>query len=1037
MFEFSVRRPVAVTMIILTLIGLGIYFGNQVNVEFFPKLDIPIVSVTTVYPGAGPQEVEEQVTKKLEESLGTVGSLKKISSTSQDSVSLVILEFEYGTNMTETVADVREKIDEAKMSFPKDARSPVVIKADPSASPIMRLTLSGEIDLRALRTMADDDIKKDLEKIPGVASVAVTGGFQREILVAVDGRKLRKFNLSPMQVLQSLEIENINVPGGRITTSSLEFQVRTVGEFKSVGEINNIYVGKAGARRVYIRDVAEVKDTRKEQRSISRVNGIPCISLQVRRNTDANVVNVCGRLTKAIPGIQATLPRGAKLEIIYDESTYVKQSIKAMKETAVEGAFLAIIVIFIFLGSLRSTIIVSLSIPTSIVATFILLYFNNITINLITLSAFILAIGRVVDDSIVVLENIFRFVEEGHSPFEAAIKGAKEVGLAVLASTFTTISVFLPLLIVGGIVGQIFSPLSKTFMTALLFSMLVAITLIPMLAARVIKMKQDPHDEKTGFWSSLFMKWNRIWMRIENAYRHSLAWALSHRTPVVIIAFALFVMSIVIFAKVPKEMAPKMDEGRSVINIEAPTGSSVHSTDRIILKVEKLLRSDVPELEHLIADVGTSPSGQQSLAGSRGSEEPQKGGVSIYLVEKKHRKRSIYAIEDLLRQKLQAIPGAAFRIAGGHSLTGDAALQIIIKGDDIDALSELGERYKKLIENVPGTADIDLNWRSGSPEYRITVDRVRAAEEELNLGTIASTVMTFVKGDQVSDISKFKEKGKEYDITVQLPEEERDSIKKIEVLPVKVDKELQVPLWTVADITQKGSPSKVTRQDRSRCVIVQGNTSGRPPQFVLNDISEVMNKNPLPAGYTWEIGGEEKRRAEAFTKLWTSLILAVFLVYGILAVQFESFVHPFTIMLAIPLEMVGVSLALLITGEPVSMLIMLGLIMLTGIVVSNSILLVNYIIILREKDMKRREAILKAGPTRLRPILMTATATMIAMIPLSLGIREGGEFFAPLAKVVIGGLLTSTVFTIIVVPVAYTLIDDIGMKLGLAKKEEE
>jgi hydrophobic/amphiphilic exporter-1 (mainly G- bacteria), HAE1 family len=1035
MFEFAVRRPVAITIIMLTLFGLGLYFANQVNVEFFPKLDIPMVSVTTVYPGAGPQEVEEQVTKKLEESLGTLGNLKKLSSTSQDSISLIVIEFEYGTNMVEAVADVREKIEQAKMSFPKDARAPVVVKADPSASPVMRLTLSGEMDLRALRTLADDDIKKDLEKIEGVGSVTVTGGFQREILIAVDGSKLKKFNLSPQQVLQAMEIENINVPGGRITTGSLEFQVRTVGEFKSVDEINRIYLGKAGTRRVYVRDVAEVKDTHKEQRSISRVNGIPCVSLQVRRNTDANVVNVCAKIARALPQIQAILPGGAKLEIIYDESTYVKQSIKAMKETAVEGALLAILVIFIFLGSLRSTIIVSLSIPLSVIATFIMLYFNNITINLITLSAFILAIGRVVDDSIVVLENIFRFVEEGHSPFDAAIKGAKEVGLAVLASTFTTISVFLPLLIVGGIVGQIFTPLSKTFMTALLLSLLAAITLIPMLAARVIKMKQDPHDEKTGFWSSLFMKWNTIWLRIENLYRHSLGWALGHRRFIVIAAFALFIMSLVIFAKVPKEMSPKMDQGKSAINIESPTGSSVPNTDRIVRAVEEMMGKEVPELEHLIADVGSSPSGTSMVATS-GSEEPNKGGVTLYLVEKKHRKRTVYDIEDVLRLKMQTIPGAAFRIAGGRSLTGDAALQIIIKGDDLDELGTLGEKYKKIIEVIPGTADIDLNWRTGSPEYRILVDRVKAAEQELNLGTIASTVRTFVKGDQVSDISKFKEKGKEYDITVQLADKERDTIEKIGLVPVKVDKELQVPLWTVADIILKGSPSKVTRQDRSRCVIVQGNTAGRPPQFVLDDIRTAMIKNPLPAGYTWEIGGEEKRRTEAFTKLWTSLILAVFLVYGILAMQFESFVHPFTIMLAIPLEMVGVSITLLLTGEPVSMVIMLALIMLTGIVVSNSILLVNYIIVLREHDMKRRDAILKAGPTRLRPILMTATATMIAMIPLSLGIREGGEFFAPLAKVVIGGLLTSTVFTLLVVPVAYTLIDDIGIRLGLAKREE-
>lgn len=1036
MFEFAVRRPAAVTVIVLALFGLGIYYGNMVNVEFFPKLDIPIVTITTIYPGAGPEEVEEQVSKPMEESLGTVGNLKKISSTSRESLSMVVLEFEYGTNMTETVADVREKIDEVKMRLPEDARPPVVIKADPSASPVMRLALSGQMDLKTLRSIADDDIKKELEKVQGVAFVNVTGGFQREILVAVDGKKLKEYGLTPGGILQTVQMENINIPGGRITTSNLEFQVRTVGQFQTVEEIQNIYVGKVGDRRLFLGDVATITDTHKEQRSISRINGVPCVSLQIRRNTDANVVKVCDKITESLPDVRRFVPQGASLEIIYDESEFVKKSIRAMKETAVEGAILAILVIFIFLGSLRSTLVVSLSIPISVIATFILLYFDKLTINLITLSAFILAIGRVVDDSIVVLENIFRYGEEGKTPFEAAIEGAREVGLAVLASTFTTMSVFFPLLVVSGIVGQVFRPLAKTYMTALFLSMVMAVLLVPMLAARVIRI--NSRIEKKGFWGRLFERWNIIWGKVEDFYRMLLSWALSHRKSVVLIAVGLFIMGIVIFGAVPKEMAPKIDQGETAISIEAPLGSSVYRTDRIIKEAEHLLTKEVPEMKHLIADVGMAPSGQQSMTSSgEGSEEPRKGGVSIYLVDKKQRKRSIYTIQDVIRPLFAKIAGASIRVASSHSFSGEADLQMIIKGDDLTKLAELGEKYKKIIENIPGAADVDLNWRSGNPEYRISIDRVKAAQLGLNLAQIASTVRTFVKGEQVSDISRFKEKGKEYDITIQLPEQQRASRKDIEDIPIYVDKDTaQIPLWTVAAISLEGAPNQVSRQDRSRCVIVEGSMSGRPAQFVLEDIKKAMTKDPPPAGYTWEIGGGEKRRSEAFGTLWTSLILAVFLVYAILAIQFESFVHPFTIMLAIPLELVGVALALLVTGESVSMVILLGLIMLTGIVVSNSILLVNYIIVLRERGLKRGEAILRAGPVRLRPIVMTASATIIAMIPLALGLREGGEFFAPMAKVVIGGLLTSTFFTLLLVPVAYSLLDDLGRMLGMAKKEE-
>ncbi|MHC9543597.1 MAG: efflux RND transporter permease subunit [Vulcanimicrobiota bacterium] len=1038
MFEFAVKRPVSVIIIILAMIGLGIYFSNNINVELFPKLDIPMVSVTTLYPGAGPEEVEEQVTRPLEESLGTVGNLKKISSTSQENVSMVMLEFEYGTNMTETTADVREKVDGAKMRLPEDAESPVVTKADPSASPVMRLTFSGNMDLRSMRTIADNDIKKDLEKIDGVAMVTVLGGYEREILVAVDPVKLKKYSLTPQNILNAVQMENVNVPGGRITTNNLEFQIRTVGQFKTPDELKGIYVGKSGDRKLYLRDVAEVKDTYKEPRSISRVNGVSCVSFQIRRNSDANVVKVCEKIRKSLPDTERLIPQGTKLEIIYDESIFVKQSIHAMQEEALEAGILAVLVIFIFLGSLRSTVIIALSMPSTVMAAFIFMYFDNITINMITLGAFIMAIGRVVDDSIVILENIFRYVEEGHTPFDAAIKGAKEVGLAVMASTFTTCAVFSPLLIIAGVAGQIFGPLSKVFMANLLFSMIVAILLVPMMAARLIKIdhaSKDDTEKKKTVWLKIYLWWNGIFKRIEDFYRTALGWSLSHRFIILATSGILFLVSLVVFAKVPKEMQPKIDRGRTSFSIETPIGSSLYKTNEILKSLEEFVMKNIPEKEHLITDVGMSPSGQQSMAGS-GSEEPRMGGISIYLVEKKHRKKTVFDIEDLLRANFTNVPGAAFRVGQGMSLTGEAALQIIIKGEDIDTLGKLGEKYNRIISAIPGATDIDLNWKSGNPEYKIVVDRVKAAEAGVNVAEVASTVRYFVRGEEVADISRFKEKGKEYDITIRLPEDKRGNIEDIQNLPIEIDKEVQIPLWSIASTTLAGAPSKVTRQDRVRCIIVQGNIAGRATQLVMDDIRAAMIKNPPPPGYTWEIGGEEKRREEVFTQLFTSLALAIFLVYAILAIQFESFIHPLTIMLAVPLQMIGVSLALIIFAIPVSMMVLLGLIMLTGIVVSNSILLVNYIIVLREQhNMKKKDAILKAGPTRLRPILMTATATMIAMIPMAMGVREGGEFYIPLAKVVMGGLLTSTVFTLLVIPAAYSLIDDIGMKFGLAKKE--
>jgi HAE1 family hydrophobic/amphiphilic exporter-1 len=1030
-FEFSVKRPITILVVTLGLIFLGLSLSKKLNVDLFPELNIPVVTISTAYPGVGPEEIEDQVSKPIEEAVGTVGNLKQISSISIENLSIVALEFYYGTNMVEAVSNVREKLDAARNNLPSDTKPPVVVKADLTSTPIMRLVLSGQTDLRTLRSIADQDIKKDLERAQGVASVTLTGGLERNILVEVDREKLEKYNLPVQRLVTALQAENINLPGGKISAPQLEFQLRSIGEFKNTDDILSILVGSAGKNPVYLKDVAVVRDSFKEQKSMSRLNGEPCVTLDIRRNTDANVVKVAEAVKKMLPEINGYLPRGITLNTVYDQSEYIKQAIDNMKEEAIEGALLAIAIIFLFLASGRSTLIIGISIPTSIIITFMLMYFKHLSLNVITLAGFTLGIGRIVDDSIVVLENIHRHMEMGKPRMQAAIEGAQEVGLAVVASTFTTISVFLPLFLVKGFVGQIFTPLSWTFAFALLCSLGVAVTVIPTLSARLISIgSQKMH--KGSFLTGILNSWERTWNKIDAGYRILLSWALAHRRIVIFTAMGIFVASLILMnLLVPVEMAPKMDHGRIGISVETPIGSSLQRTDGIVRKLEEIALKNIPEMRDVVAETGKPPSGTMSFTATQ--EQSRMGGVTLYLVPSKKRKRSVFTIQDFIHPELKKIPGAVIRIAEEESLSGKTPIEVLIKGNDIETLSSLALKVKSMVEKVPGIRDVDLNWRAGSPEYRIVIDRVKAAQMGLNLSTVALTLRTMVNGE---DSTKFKEAGKEFDITVRLPENQRSSLQDIRKIPIFTPSGARVPLSEISDIKLEGGPTQISRQDRSRYVSVQASFSGRSLGDCILDIVKNMKEIMLPAGYAWEIGGEEKERQEAFGDLWGALSLGFVLVYVILASQFESLIHPFTIMMAVPLEMIGVSLALILFRESLGITVILGLIMLTGIVISNSILLVNYIIVLRGRGLSRREAILTAGPVRLRPILMTASATVLAMIPMAMGVREGSEMFAPLAKAVIGGLITSTALTLLVVPVVYTLMDDIGKRLGIIRDQE-
>ncbi len=1031
-FSFSVRRPVTVTVIVLALVIISLIFTPKLNIESFPKIDIPVITVTTIYKGAGPEEIEEQVTIPVEEAVGSVGNITRIDSISSEGMSMVMVEFEYGTNMDAAAADIREKLDKIKNRLPEDAENPIISKVDVADRPIIQLTLTDEKgNLRRLHSFAKNEIKKDLEKIAGVSSVEILGGEERAIEVKLDRSRLEAYSIPPNMVVSAIARENVDIPAGHITSKDLEFNVRSVGQFKSVRDFENIMIAHRGREPIYLKDVATVIDGKKEVRTITKSNGFPCVTISIKKNTDANTVKVADAVRKSLDDIRRKMPASFHLEMAYDGSTFVKSAINDLKENAIQGGMLAIIMVLIFLGSIKSTAVIGLSIPISIAVAFLLMYFNGMTINMITLVGFILAVGSIVDASIVVLENIFRHIEMGKDPFKASVDGASEVGGAVMGAVLTNVIVFIPMFLVKGFAGQIFSELAKAYIFALLCSLAVAVTVVPMLCSRFLAGEVERQQHPKGI-SGWYLKWwNKVFGVIRGTYYRMLKWSLEHRPVVIMVAIGIFVLTAALSTMLKTELAGKWDRGDFIIQIETPVGSSLSRTAKVVNKVEDYILQNIPERKNVISIVGKLPTVRRG-ASMAGQKSPYLGGFTVVLkdaaVRKKLGERNMYDVMDDITNRFKDYPGASIRVMESFSISGRKPIEILIKGNNFDTLTKIANNLKEKLKSVKGLKNLEISYRPGVPEYKIKVDRRKAAEVGLNAGVVYQTLRILMAEDRVST---YREEGNEYDIFVQLRKSDRDSIKKISTLKFVTPSGKQVALEEIAKVIPAYGPANITRRDRIRYVSVQANIiSGYALSEVLNEIKPILNNLKLPHGYTWEIGGEEKERRKIFNQMFEVLFLAVILIYVFLAVQFESFIHPFTIMMSVPLELAGIFGALIITHQTMTMFALLGVIMLVGVVVSAAIVLIDYIIQRKEKGLSTYEAILEAAPLRLRPVLMTAGTTMIAMIPLALGLKAGSEMFQPLAIGSIGGLFTSTFLTLIIVPVVYSLFEDLQKKFS-------
>lgn len=1036
--RFSVKRPIATAMFIMIVLVLGMVSLSQLKIDLFPDMTFPLISVVTPYPGAGPKEVENYVTRKMEEAVSTAKNLKHVTSYSKENLSIVMVEFNWGVNMDYAAQEVREKIDPVIEYLPEGTKRPYLVKYDPNTSmPFMALAVTGPQSPQELRYIADNQIKKQLEKINGVGTVSISGGEIREIQVLVDTQKLINLHIPINQIVSTLQAENINLTGGRLDEGNTEYFIRTPAEFKTVQEIGQISVANLGGRSVLLREVAQIKDTVREKRDIARYNGQDAVAMSIYKQSVANTVETADRIKKDLKNIEAQLPKGIKLNIAWDQSRFIRNSVDNTEAVAVEGGILAIIIIFFFLASARATFIIGLSIPTSIIATFVLMYYRGMSLNMITLAGMTMGIGRIVDDSIVVLEAIHRHIKNGEPPMQAAITATQEVGLPVAASTFTTIAVFFPIMFVGGFAQQFFAPLATTISFALLASLVVAMTLIPMTSSRLLR-AEKPLEEQSK-WDRALSRWEEKFTVVENLYSRMLHWAMGHRKMVVFIAFACFIGGLVLMGMMSSGFMPSQDRGELYVDLVAPVGTALKVTDETMRTLSDLIKSDVPEVKQYLEIASGLESSEDASSGDvNNSAGAREGIILVNLVPSTQRKRSQFQIQEDLRKKLSHILPADINLKffdfSSMMTGGQSEISLKITGDDLDTLSRLGEKVKEKFGQIDGLTQLDLSWSSGNPEYHIVINRERAGSLGISALNIASTIRALVKGERTT---KFREKGEEYDIFVRAERQDRDWVDKIKDMEIASPTGKMIPLKEVARVELTQGPSEINRTDRQRCIFVNaGKRSDASLSTMVTEMNKKLKTVIFPPGYTYSHEGSEKNRSESFSALGLAMLAGIILIYLILAAQFESLAQPLIIMLAIPLEIIGSVLALLLTGQIFSVTAFLGILMLTGIVVSNSILLVSLINDLRAEGMPRNNAIFMAGPVRLRPILMTSLATVFAMIPMALGLREGSESFQPLAITVIGGLLTSTFLTLLVIPVAYSLIDDLEKRFGLRKKDE-
>ncbi len=1010
--ETAVRRRVSVMMAALAIVVFGAVGYNRLSLELFPDITYPSITVQTEFLATAPQEVENLVTRPVEEAVGVLRGLQTIHSVSRAGISEVTLEFEWGADMDLLSMEVREKLD--RLILPEDALDPVVLRFDPSLDPIVRLSLAGEGDLRALRRLADKQIKQDFETIKGVASASVKGGLEEEIQIDVDQDRLAALGISMDEVRQVVGVSNVNLPGGALRGRDSQYLIRTVNEFRSMDEIADLIIRREGAAVVRLGEVADVRWGSKEREEITRTGGRESVEISLYKEGDANTVTVARRLQERIDAWQGgKLPPGTTMTVLFDQSHFISQAVSEVRNAALIGGVLAIVVLLLFLRDLRSTLIIATSIPISVVATFVAMYKMDISLNIMSLGGLTLGIGMLVDNSIVVLESIYRKKQQGCSLFTAAVSGTSEVGGAVVASTLTTVAVFLPIVFVEGVAGQLFRDQALTVTFSLLASLAVAVTMIPMLSAaggrlprRGLREDADlAADGVDAGEARMTLGWFSV------LYDRLLRGALRLRWLTLAVAVGLFALSLWATGLLGTELIPQLAEGEFFFELKLPEGASLAATDRTITLMEQAADAE-PGIERYYATVGSRlVSGGVSL----NTKAENLGQLNLVMRDRAD-DRGELATADRLRERFAALPDVEVKFGRPSYFSLKTPIEVIVYGDDLDELRSWSLDLARRLETVPGLVDVRSSLEAGNPELQVVFDRERLASLGLDMGVLSETLRSRVLGVVPT---RFKEEDRQIDIRIRNREEDRASVRDVRNLVLPGPDGRPIRLVAVADVTEDRGPAEIHRLQQQRAAVVSAHLEGRSLGAAVADVEALLAASPPGPGLTTDLGGQNREMQVSFNSLRFAIMLAVFLVYLVMAATFESFLHPLLVLFTIPLALVGVVAGLLLTGTTITVIVVIGAVMLVGIVVNNAIVLIDTVNRMRRAGLPAFDAVVRAGHLRLRPILMTTLTTILGLLPMALAWGEGAELRSPLAITVASGLALSTLLTLVVIPAAY------------------
>ncbi|OGG05943.1 MAG: hypothetical protein A3F83_05085 [Candidatus Glassbacteria bacterium RIFCSPLOWO2_12_FULL_58_11] len=1078
--EASIRRPVTVTMLMVTLVLFGAVAYQRLPINLLPDISYPTLSVRTDFPGAAPEEVENLVTRPVEEAVSVVNNVIRVSSRSRAGLSDVTVEFEWGTQMDFASLDLREKLD--RIRLPQEIQKPIILRYDPSLEPIMRLALtSSEIDLIALRTMAEERLKNKLETVDGVAAIEVSGGLEEEIHVALSERKLASLGMSVETVAGRVGAENINLTGGTLSNGEMDYLVRTLNQYKSPEEISDIIIERRQNALIRLSDVAEVKRGYKDRTMVTEVNGRENVELAVYKEADANTILVARRVQERLSEIRKEFGEndaGFRLAVITDQSHFIDQSIKEVLKTAVIGGLLAVIVLYIFLQRVGATVIISLAIPICVVATFFFMFVSGVSLNIMSLGGLALGVGMLVDNSIVVLESIDRYLKQGKDPVEASNLGAALVGKAVTASTLTTVCVFLPIIFVTGVAGQLFTDQSLTVTYSLVASLLVALTLIPVMSSgfsggRTFGASQTPPGasaedpqrmqkspdrppRKVPAWLyraldalalpfrwmfyflpftlltlvkylayglahflklliyPLLLLYDSFYPRFEAAYGQALVWVLRHRLATLLLAVLVFISSILLYPRLGHELIPEMSQNEILVGLKMPVGTPVESTRDVLARMQRLTSAQ-PEVRMVYLTAGSS-----SMTGGSLKEEREDIGQMSILTNSGLNRAAEDSLIDRLRMQFELIPGISVKFGRPVLYSYKTPVEIEIRGYNLRTLSQLADEVSQRLAEVPGLSDIKSSAESGNPEIQVLFDRDRLASLNLTISQLAQVVRGKVLGEVPTE---FHRGGRQVDIRVRVEEADRDRLEAIRKLTVANIDGRPITLDAVADLVVQQGPSEIRRVDQERVAVISAGLAGADLGTVIGRIQTALATLNVPPEISVKFGGQGMEMKRAMDSMIFAFCLAIFLVYLVMASQFESLLHPFVIMFTIPFGLIGVVWSLYLTSGIISIVALIGVVMLCGIVVNNAIVMVDYVNVLRREGMPKNEALIQAGTVRLRPILMTTGTTVLGLLPMAIGLGEGSEVRTPMAVVVIGGLMVGTILTLLLLPTIYSLLD--------------